>query len=78
MEPSILEYPYPKEATRFVLHLLLGRDTYVPSLDGVQVREAQQGPDWSPPSAPPPALDARTEKKVRKAIRRFDPPKSDS
>ena len=65
MEPSILEYPYPKEATRFILHVLLGMELYTPDLEGVPVRPAPA------PEQPAKPLDARTERKVRKAIRRL-------
>ena len=65
MEPAILEYPYPKEATRFLLHLLLGRELYRPRLDGVPLVTAD------PPPLPPRELDPRTERKVRKAIGRW-------
>lgn len=63
MEPAILEYPYPKEAARFLLHLLLGREAYEPQLGPVGV------PRNSPPTPVPNDLDARTARKVRKAIR---------
>ena len=63
LEASVLEYPYPKEATRFLLHRLLGREDYAPQLDGISVE--------TPTSAGtmPRELDERTERKARKAIR---------
>ncbi|MCI0651551.1 MAG: DEAD/DEAH box helicase [Planctomycetes bacterium] len=66
MEPSILEFPYPKEAARFLLHMLLGRERYVPVLAGIPATLPAS------PQAPPPELDPRTERKVRKAIRRLE------
>ncbi|MCA8960911.1 MAG: DUF1998 domain-containing protein, partial [Planctomycetes bacterium] len=63
MEPAILEYPYPKEAARFLLHALLGRGLYEPKLAGVPIRSV------TPPEVPPPELDPRTERKAQKAIR---------
>lgn len=64
MEPAILEYPYPKESTRFLLHLLLGMEDYAPRLEPVAL----------PPAAGPEPLsrklDPRIERKVRKAARR--------
>jgi hypothetical protein len=33
LEPSIVEYPFPKEAARFLLHLLSGAEPYRPRLD---------------------------------------------
>lgn len=63
MEPSILEYPYPKEAAKFLLHLLLGKEPYVPRLEPVAL------PTPRLPEALPQELDPRTERKVRKAIR---------
>ena len=67
MEPSILEYPYPKEATRFLLHLLLGKEAYEPTFEPISLPT-----DRSPAPLPNP-LDARTERKVRKAIGRIAP-----
>ncbi len=63
MEPAILEYPYPKEAARFLLHALLGMGAYEPDLSGVQIREVVA------PPVPEPELDPRTERKVDKVIR---------
>ncbi len=65
LEPSILEYPYPKEATRFLLHRLLGLADHVPDLVGV-LQPATPGAGELPPS-----LDPRTERKARKAIGRM-------
>ncbi|HIN80127.1 MAG TPA: DEAD/DEAH box helicase [Planctomycetes bacterium] len=62
LEPSLVEYPYPKEATRFLLHRLLGLPDHVPCLEAVQVAISPS------PELPAPALDERTERKVRKAI----------
>ena len=62
MEPSIKEFPYPKEAARFLLHELLEREPYRPRLEPVPVEtpkaaiEAQE------------MLDPRTAGKVRRAI----------
>ncbi|MEM7166326.1 MAG: DUF1998 domain-containing protein, partial [Planctomycetota bacterium] len=64
MEPSILEYPYPKEATRFLLHLLLGLAPHEPDLQPVSLPEP-------PAQLPPPELDPRTERKARKAARQL-------
>ncbi len=64
-EPSILEYPYPKEATRFILHRLLGLPDYVPSFEGVSIPIAPSA------GALPAELDPKTERKARKAIRRL-------
>lgn len=61
-DADVIEYPYPKEATRFLLHRLLGRPDYVPQLTGVAL---------APPTAPMrPAreLSAITERKVRKVL----------
>ncbi|MFQ5654266.1 MAG: DEAD/DEAH box helicase, partial [Planctomycetota bacterium] len=65
VEPSVLEYPYPKEAARFILHLLLGMEPYTPRLEGVPLASAE------PPPAPARELDARTERKVRKVLERL-------
>ncbi|MGA1489833.1 MAG: Zn-binding domain-containing protein, partial [Planctomycetota bacterium] len=65
MEPSILEYPYPKEATRFLIHRLLGIADYVPRLDGVPMATPEHAGEIEQP------LDERTERKARKAIRRL-------
>jgi len=63
VETSGLEYPYPKEAVRFLLHRLLGLPDHEPRLEGVSVA--------TPPDAGalPPSLDPRTERKARKALR---------
>ncbi|MFN0057831.1 MAG: DEAD/DEAH box helicase [Planctomycetota bacterium] len=66
MEPSILEYPFPKEAARFLLHLLLDLEAYVPKLDGVPL------PVSATPAPVESDLDERTERKVRKALRGLD------
>ncbi len=64
VEAAILEYPYPKEAARFILHLLLGLERWVPRLEGVALAAP------APPDPPPRPLDARTERRARKALRR--------
>ena len=59
---SFVEYPYPKEAARYLLHLLSGAGEYAPRL----------GPVAAP--APPPALpgreplDPRVARRVRRAM----------
>lgn len=62
LDPDLLEYPYPKEATRFLLHRLLGLPDHVPTFKGVPVTCAPL------PAIPVPALPVETERKVRKAI----------
>ncbi|MGE3166338.1 MAG: DEAD/DEAH box helicase [Planctomycetota bacterium] len=64
MEPAILEYPYPKEATRFLLHILLGLEAYPPQLQPVALSPS------APSVEPIRRLDPRVERKVRKAARR--------
>jgi DEAD/DEAH box helicase domain-containing protein len=65
MEPSILEYPFPKEAARFLLHRLSGAEPYAPRFEPVEVPK--------PPRAmePRPALDPRTARKVKRAMGGF-------
>ncbi|MEE8141817.1 MAG: DEAD/DEAH box helicase, partial [Planctomycetota bacterium] len=74
MEPSILEYPYPKEATRTLLHLLLGREVYQPQLQGVAVASPSALLPPPPLMMAPPELDPRTERKVRKVSRGLGKP----
>ena len=68
MEPAILEYPFPKEAARFLLHLLSGAGPYVPRLEPVQVPPL---PPALEPSAP---LDPRTVRRVKRALEGFAGP----
>ena len=63
LESEVLEYPYPKEATRWLLHRLLGLEPYKPELHGVPA------PVESPLNPPAPALDERVERKIRKVAR---------
>jgi ATP-dependent helicase YprA (DUF1998 family) len=63
LDQELMEYPYPKEATRWLLHRLIGRDEYVPDLTGVAA------PTSPRPESPPVLLDERTERKVRKVAR---------
>jgi len=63
LEREVLEYPYPKEATRWLLHQLTDRPEYTPDLTGIPAGIQQ------PPEPVPPALDERTERKVRKVAR---------
>jgi DEAD/DEAH box helicase domain-containing protein len=63
LDQELMEYPYPKEATRWLLHRLTGRDEYVVDLTGVAA------PTSPRPESPPVLLDERTERKVRKVAR---------
>ena len=63
LESEVMEYPYPKEATRWLLHRLLGLEPYKPELHGVPA------PVESPLNPPAPALDERVERKIRKVAR---------
>jgi len=62
-EASIQEFPFPKEATRYLLHALLEKEPYVPKLDPVDT-----GPETSP-IEPKDPLDPKVERKVRRALR---------
>ena len=63
LEAEVMEYPYPKEATQWLLHRLLGREIYEPQLQGVAA------PRELPLEPPVPALDERVERKIRKVAR---------
>ncbi|MBC8261288.1 MAG: DEAD/DEAH box helicase [Planctomycetia bacterium] len=63
LEAEVLEYPFPKEATRWLLHLLLGKESYEPQLEGIPA------PCENPMIPVPPLLDARVERKIRKVAR---------
>jgi DEAD/DEAH box helicase domain-containing protein len=63
LEKEVMEYPYPKEATRWLIHRLTGRKEYQPDLTGVPATMPV------PPTRPEPLLDDRTERKVRKVAR---------
>jgi len=63
LESEVMEYPYPKEATRWLLHHLLGLQEYKPNLGGVPA------PVEVPLDLPLPILDERVERKIRKVAR---------
>ncbi len=63
LEKEVMEYPYPKEATRWLIHRITGREEYEPDLSAVKAIEVES------PGAPEPTLDARTERKIRKVAR---------
>ncbi len=62
MEPSILEYPFPKEAARYILHLLCGAEEYRPRLDPIPCPLAPLAVE------PAPALDPRVVRRVNRAL----------
>ncbi len=62
MEPSILEYPFPKEAARYILHLLCGAEEYSPRLEPISC------PPAPPAVEPAPALDPRVVRRVNRAL----------
>jgi len=62
MEPSILEYPFPKEASRFLLHLASGAAPYEPRFEPHAV------PGRPPAVNPTPGLDPRIARRVKRAI----------
>jgi hypothetical protein len=63
MEPSIKEFPYPKEAAHFLIHELLEKEPYVPRLEpgAAGRREAALEPQEP--------LDPRLAGRVRRAIK---------
>jgi DEAD/DEAH box helicase domain-containing protein len=63
-EASVREYPFPKEATRFLLHALLEKEPYEPRLEPVEVRKA-------PALAPREELDPKVARKVVRAMERI-------
>ncbi|HLU48602.1 MAG TPA: DEAD/DEAH box helicase, partial [Planctomycetota bacterium] len=64
-EPTILEFPYPKEAARFLLHVLLEKEPYVPRLDAARQPRPQVEIE------PEEVLDPRIAKRVRRVLRRL-------
>lgn len=63
MEPTIKEYPFPKEAARFILHEMLEKDRYTPRLEPIHLgirEEAIQPREF---------LDPRTTKRIKRAIK---------
>jgi DEAD/DEAH box helicase domain-containing protein len=62
MEPSIVEYPFPKEAARFLLHLLTGPPEYLPRLEPVVE------PARLPAIEPREPLDPRIARRIRRAM----------
>jgi DEAD/DEAH box helicase domain-containing protein len=62
LEPSIVEYPFPKEAARFLLHLLSGAEPYRPRLEGVSLPRTPPGIEVHQP------LDPRLVRRVKRAI----------
>ncbi|MEM7231505.1 MAG: DEAD/DEAH box helicase [Planctomycetota bacterium] len=64
-EPTIKEFPFPKEAARYFLHLLLQLELYEPQLAPIEMPAAErQVPE-------PPKLDAKTVGKVKRALKRI-------
>jgi len=61
-ESNVEEYPFPKEASRFLLHLLLEMEPHVPEL-----APAEMGPESSPVESRE-LLDPKFERKVRRAL----------
>jgi DEAD/DEAH box helicase domain-containing protein len=64
-EPAVLEFPFPKEAARYLLHALLEKEPYAPRL------EAAASPAAGTALEPREVLDPRTARKVERAIRRL-------
>ena len=62
-QPTVKEFPFPKEAARFLLHLLLEKERYTPRLGPV---ETSRG---SGLEAAGELLDARMAGKVKRALR---------
>jgi len=62
-ESKVAEYPFPKEAARYVLHRLLEMEPWVPRLDPVDFGER------SHPIESRERLDPTIERKVRRALR---------
>ena len=62
-ESNVEEYPFPKEASRFLIHLLLEKEPYVPKLAPVDT-----GPE-SKPVEPREMLDPKVERKVKRALK---------
>ena len=61
MEPSILEYPYPREAARFLIHELLEKEPYTPRLEPINLE------DKEPAVTAREALDPRLVRRIRRA-----------
>jgi hypothetical protein len=62
-EPTVREYPFPKEAARYLLHLLLEKEPYRPQLEPVAAPEA------GPAVEPGETLDPRVARKVERAMK---------
>ena len=62
MEPTIKEYPYPKEAALYLLHELLEQGPYRPRLEPVVLDPTR------PAVEPQEPLDPRVQKRVKRAI----------
>ncbi len=63
MEPTIKEYPHPKEAARFLLHDLLEKEPYTPCLEPAEMAPRREALE------PQEMLDPKVEKRVKRAIR---------
>ena len=63
-EPTVEEYPFPKEAARYLLHLLLEKEPYEPRLDPFEATEPR-------PLAPRESLDPAVARRVRRALRQL-------
>jgi DEAD/DEAH box helicase domain-containing protein len=62
-EPTVREYPFPKEAARYLLHLLLEKEPYRPQLEPVAA------PEPGPAVEPRETLDPRVARKVERAMK---------
>lgn len=62
-EPTVLEYPFPKEAARFLLHALLEKEPYVPRL------EPKAAVARPPVVEPVDTIDPRVARRVRRVLK---------
>jgi len=62
-ESNVLEYPFPKEATRFLLHALLEKEPYKPRLEPTELGAPHRAVE------PHVELDPKVARKVRRALR---------
>jgi DEAD/DEAH box helicase domain-containing protein len=62
-EPTVKEYPFPKEAARYLMHALLEKEPHIPKLDATETPRTEGAVE------PVVTLDPRIARKVRRSLK---------